>query len=399
MKISKYILLSIIMVVWYSCKKPYNPKPITTTINYLVVEGTINTTDSTVIRLSRTVPLSSRVGSAPELNASVSIVSSSGSDYPLFATGKGFYKSPVLNLDPSVKYALRIMTADGKTYQSDFVPVKNSPPIDSVYYKAVNSSTPGLHIFADTHDPSNNTRYYRWDFNDTYLYHSAFYSGLYLSQIPQDTVLQRNPANQIYECWRSDTSTNILINSSAKLAKDVISENEIYFIPSTSEQIGDRYSILVRQYALTPEAFNYFQELKKNTEQLGSIFDAQPSELPGNIHCISNPSEPVLGYMTAGSTSEKRVFIDSRKLPAWLPITPYDNCKLDTDLYQQPVGLTVQNYVQAFIYSSLEIPVSTIVSSPPAPPKILGYSASIPACVDCTLRGTNIKPSFWIDSY
>lgn len=397
MKRSAYILLSIATVIWYSCKKPYNPNPVTTTINYLVVEGEINTTDSTIIKLSRTVPLSAKIGSAPEFGASVSIISSTGSNYSLFETGKGFYKSPVLNLDPSAKYALRIITTEGKTYQSDFVAAKNSPPIDSVYYKVANSSNPGLHIFADTHDPSNNTRYYRWDFNDTYLYHSAFYSGLYLSQIPKDTVLTRDPANQIYQCWRSDTSTNILINSSAKLVKDVISQNEIYFIPSTSEQIGDRYSILVRQYALTPEAFNYFQELKKNTEQLGSIFDAQPSELPGNIHCITNPSEPVLGYITAGSTSVKRVFIDNRYLPGWLPVTPYTSCKLDTDLFAQPVGFTIQNYVQTFIYSSMEMPVSTIVSSPPAPPKILGYTASIPTCVDCTLRGSNIRPSFWID--
>lgn len=397
MRKSVYILLSMVVILWYSCRKPYNPKPITTTINYLVVEGAINTTDSTIIKLSRTVPLSSKAGSTPELGASVTILSSAGSNYSLFETGKGFYKSPILNLDPSAKYALKIMTIDGKVYQSDFVPVKNSPPIDSVYYKTANTSNPGLHIFADTHDPSNNTRYYRWDFNDTYLYHSAFYSGLYLSQIPQDTVLPRNPANQIYQCWRSDTSTNILINSSAKLAKDVISENEIYFIPSTSEQISDRYSILVKQYALTPDAYNYFQELKKNTEQLGSIFDAQPSELPGNIHCVTNPSEPVLGYMTAGSPSEKRVFIDNRVLPAWLAITPYTGCKLDTDLYAQPVGFSIQNYVQAFIYSSMETPISTIVSSPPALPKTLGYTASTPVCVDCTLRGTNQRPSFWID--
>ena len=46
-------------------------------------------------------------------------------------------------------------------------------------------------------------------------------------------------------------------------------------------------------YALTRDQFNYWANLKKTTEYLGTIFDAQPSQLNNNIHCLSNPSEPV----------------------------------------------------------------------------------------------------------
>ena len=41
---------------------------------------------------------------------------------------------------------------------------------------------------------------------------------------------------------------------------------------------------------------------------IGTIFDAQPTQVNSNIHCIDNPSEPVLGYLCASSTTKKKNF-------------------------------------------------------------------------------------------
>jgi hypothetical protein len=384
-----YILILLISIL--GCQKPYNPKLITQANNYLVVEGVISTgQDSIIIRLSRTVPVSSSAGSTPESGANVIVASDAGTSYPLVETGNGYYRAAGLNTNTTNNYSLKITTANGKVYQSDFVPAKNSPPIDSVYY-GIQSN--GLEIYSNTHDPSNNTRYYRWDYTETWEFTSAFDSFDYLSTSPIDTVLVRSPANQVYVCWRSDTSSSITLNSSAKLTKDIITANPLTFIASTSEKLGNRYSIMVRQYALTPDAYNYYQQLKKNSEQLGSIFDAQPSELPGNIHCVTNPAETVVGYITAGSPAEKRIFINNQSLPAWLADNPYAGCIADTVLFQEVIGKSIVNEVPQYIYSGIQMPIIAI--TPPGSSKILGYSASSPACVDCTLRGTNIQPGFW----
>ncbi|MEJ7664694.1 MAG: DUF4249 family protein [Hymenobacter sp.] len=50
------------------------------------------------------------------------------------------------------------------------------------------------------------------------------------------------------------------------------------------------YSILVRQYALTPEEFAYWDKLRKNTENLGTLFDPLPSQLSGNVHRLTMPA-------------------------------------------------------------------------------------------------------------
>jgi hypothetical protein len=385
------VILMIVALGWWGCKQVYNPRPITTASNYLVVEGAINTgTDSTTIHLSRTVPVSSNGSGTPELGAIVTIISDGGASYPCTETGNGNYTAAGLNVS-SGNFGLKINTRDGKVYQSDLVPAKNSPPIDSVYYRVQGN---GVEVYADTHDPTNNTRYYRWDYVGTYEFHSAFSSLLYLQTVPVDSVMIRPLADQVYTCWHNDISSAILINSSAKLAKDVITENPIQFISSSAEELEDRYSILVKQYALTGDAYNYYSQLKQNTEQLGGIFDPQPSQLTGNFHCISNPGEPVLGYITAGSASESRIYIDTRNLPAWLTNSPYTNCKMDTDLYAQPSGPTsFINEVEERIYSGFDIPIYPI--QPPGAAHPLGYSGGSPSCVDCTLRGTNKQPSYW----
>ncbi len=388
---------------WWGCKLAYNPKPISAAPSYLVVEGVISTgSDSTIIRLSHTVPISLKHSTNPELGATVIIISDGGANYPCIETGKGYYKAPGLNVT-SGNFGLKISTRDGKVYQSDLVPLKNSPPIDSVYYKIQTNTldlfgkiqSAGVEVYADTHDPSNNTHYYRWDYLATYEFHPAFNAMVYLQTFPVDSVVQRPLDDQIYTCWRNDTSSTILLNSSAKLAKDVILQNPIAFISSTAEELEIRYSILVKQYALTADAYQYYTQLKKNTEQLGGIFDPQPSQLTGNIHCVSNTTEPVLGYVTAGASAQTRIYIDSRKLPAWLAVTPYVGCILDTDLYARPSGNSSFNEVKERIYGGYDIP---IVPYKPDPRMVnpLGYTGSSPACVDCTLRGTNKQPNFWV---
>jgi hypothetical protein len=394
-----------VMIVWWSCKKAYNPKPIAQAPNYLVVEGAINTgTDSTVIRLSRTVPTSLKAGTIAETAAVVTIISDGGASYPCIEAGKGYYKAPGLNVT-SGNFGLKINTSNGKVYQSDLVPVKNSPPIDSVYYKIKSNSvdlygkiqSAGIEIYADTHDQANNTRYYRWDYLATYEFHSAFNSMVKLETFPVDSVVQRPLDQQIYTCWRNDTSSTILVNSSAKLAMDVISQNPIAFISSSAEELERRYSILVKQYALTADAYNYYTQLKKNTEQLGGVFDPQPSQLTGNIHCVSDPSEHVLGYITAGASAQTRIYIDNRKLPAWLALTPYTDCILDTDLYVRtlPSGAVIDE-VKDEIYAGYNTPIVPYKPDPRMK-NPLGYTGSSPACVDCSLRGTTKKPNFWID--
>ena len=111
-----------------ACRKPYAPPVVSSSTNYLVVEGGINSgSDSTFIKLSRTVKLTDKTSATPKLNAVLNVEGDQNTSYPLVEKGRGYYACAGLNLDNTHKYRLDIKTSDGKEYVSDFVPVLRLP--------------------------------------------------------------------------------------------------------------------------------------------------------------------------------------------------------------------------------------------------------------------------------
>jgi hypothetical protein len=387
------LLVCAILIGTMGCKVPYTPKIGAINSNILVVEGTINTGgDSTIIKLSRTVNLATASSMNPEINAVVTVESNQGVVYTLNNQGNGNYSSGVLNLDNTQQYHLKIKTQDGAEYLSAFEAVKNTPPIDSIGFTIQPN---GLQVYANTHDPNNATLYYRWEYAETWQFHAKYESN-YVSN--GDSIIGRPPARQIFTCFSNSYSSTIVLGSSAALKQDVIYQQPLTQIVSTSEKLENRYSILVKQYALTKDEFDFWTNLKKNTEQLGSIFDPQPSNINGNIQCTSNPKTPVIGWVAVTNVQQKRVFIDNSDVPrAWVVAYPYD-CALDTNLYcrlQAGGGNQCLNEVEQNLIplNSAILPISPIIL--PGSPAIVGYSGSSLECADCTIRGTTIQPAFW----
>jgi hypothetical protein len=375
------------------CAKPYDPKVISSANNYLVVEGTINTGgDSTMIKLSRTVNISAGTTTNPVTDATVAILDDQNQLYSLQSLNNGYYTSPILNLVNIRKYRLSITTSDGKIYLSDYVTPIASPPIDSVGFSVISNKQQGtgVQIYLNTHDPNNNTHYYRWDYVETWQF-SSKYDSQYISNGTE--IVYRTPAQNIYSCYGNSISNNILLGSSAKLSQDVISQAPITFILSTSEKIEQRYSINIKQYALSADAYNYFALLKQNTEELGSVFDAQPAQLTGNIHCTTDATLPVIGYISAGAVQQKRIYINETQLPAsWIATYPYD-CEIDTAYFVNPKP-PGNNQVEQYLVPlpNNNIPTNQFFIGGPV---ALGYLYTDIDCADCTIRGTLTKPSFW----
>lgn len=372
------------------CKKPYNPRVTAGTNNYLVVEGIINPGgDSTVFIINETVKLNNSGTFNPVLGAIVSVEGEKNGAYFLTDIyNNGHYNSlSGLNLSSDQRYRLRIKTSE-KEYLSDFVVVKTTPPIDSVGYNVKDGN---VNLYVNTHDATNSTRFYRWDYDETWQFHAKYESQFVLDPT-SNSIVARNASQEVYHCFGNNFSSHIVLTSTEKLAKDVVFQGPLTQMPLSSEKVETRYSILVRQYALTKDAFQFYQTLQKNTEQLGSIFDAQPSQLTGNIRCLTNPSEPVVGYVTASTVQQKRIFINHTDLPGDVqPIYPYD-CEEDTAFYSQPK--TGVNQVQNDLINP---PINLIPTRGlyDGMGHIVGYLYSTIPCTNCTLRGTTQAPSWW----
>jgi hypothetical protein len=397
----KHIIYILAAISLGACKAPYAPAPITAVNNYLVVEGLINISDSTYIKLSRTVNVMSSSTVKPELKATITIESNTGGSYPFKEVGNGVYAAPSYNLSPINQYRLRIKVANNNTYTSDFVQTKVTPPIDSIITQA---KPDGLHIAVSAHDATNNTRYYRWDYAETWQF-SSYFDSHWTSNGMGIVVIPRT--NDIYHCWGNQVSATILLATTTGLSQDILQNSPITYVASSSEKLSVRYSILIKQYALTKDAYDYWTLLKKNTEQLGSIFDSQPSASIGNLHNVNNATEPVIGFISVCTISRQRIYLDFTQLPRsyvtdYLNNTPYNQyiCNLITlsvverNISGRVIGFPEQySYIIGYPHTILT-PVDQVIPYNPLD-SAGAHSGSIPPCVDCTLRGTNVKPAFW----
>jgi hypothetical protein len=363
------------------CVDPYPPDVPAAGQSYLVVDGFINSKGSTVIKLSRTLGLASASAIPAEAKATVYVLDNVGTRYNLTENPAGTYTLPAQTLDPQRQYQVRITTAKGRNYASDLVAVKTTPPIDKLSWQPMGK---GVEIDVNTHDPSGAARYYRWDYVETWQFNSAFRSDY--EYVASSKSVERR-TNNIFTCWRTEPSPFIKQSTTAQLSQDVVANYPLIALP-LNEKLRIKYSVLVLQYAQTPEEYAYWETLSKNTQNLGTLNDPLPTQLTGNVHCLTDASEPVLGYVGAHSVTQERLFIDYNDLPKPLPQianTGYETCAVDT--------VVLRNGLELFRLN-LEVPFD-IYFSPPPNSKVIGYFAGTTECVDCRVRGTNVKPSFW----
>lgn len=362
------------------CKDKYDAPVKAPVTGYLVVEGYISAKGPAEIHLSRSIPLSDTAKLINETLAKVQLQGRDNSTYNLTETPGATYINTLIALNNSQQYRLYIKTKDGKEYASDYVNVKNAPPVDSVGWIRQDG---GVLIFVNASDPANNTWYYRWTTDETWEFHTHYMQSLKYTKDSRGVIngvdwLNANMSaiDSVHICWASEKSTSLILGSSIKLSKDSIHKN-LQFIPPASWKLSVLYSVLVKQYALSKDEYDYLDKMKKNSEETGNIFGRQPSELKGNIHCISNPNDPVIGYIGIANVMEKRLWISRTEVPDW-------KYNLLCEEYIIPVD-------SAKYYSDLT-PVAPTTWGPFGISKYLGVT---PSCVDCTLNGVNKKPPYW----
>jgi hypothetical protein len=153
-------LFGLLLPLLGGCLQPFQPPEVGGGRGFLVIDGFLNLDgDTTLIRLSRTQNLTDGEAPPAEERAQVSIEGDGGTSYRLTEGTGGRYL--LLNAVPDAgqQYRLRIRTAGGQDYLSEYVPVKVTPPIDSVNWQV---GSEGVQLYINTHDPLASTRFYRW---------------------------------------------------------------------------------------------------------------------------------------------------------------------------------------------------------------------------------------------
>lgn len=369
----------IIALLFSGCIKEFEPSRLGYE-NLLVVEAFLSDGDESFeVRLSRSIPIDT-TGFTPESGANVSLVSEAGETFALFENSVGIYRttSPVYPVVGN-QYKLSIRTRGGNLYESEYVVMRPTPDIEkiSTQFKAESAGNKrGVQFMVSTGDPSNNTRYYRYEYDETWIFRTPYDSYLVWEN---GVILPRG--ENINTCWKSSKSTTVITATSTALSSDVISDFPIIFVSTETDRLKIRYSLNVKQYSLSEASYNFWKELEKVTESLGTLFDPQPSTVEGNIYNVNNPDELVLGYFDAAAVKEMRIFVNSSDFPASSYPNYYSFCT-DSIVYGGQIPeMMLSGYVL----------VSETITATGFP----GYLMSFPYCIDCRLTGTNVRPDFW----
>ena len=371
----KIIYILILFLPFTGCIEQFTPDIIEDE-TILVVEGMITDQPGLkTVKLSLSMPIGSKYKFDPLSGAQVSIRDEEGYTWTMYESLAGVYNTYFTGI-VGRKYSLLINTNSSITnfhsYTSLPVEMVPVPPIDTIYYeKILVSGDPALHwttveacqIYLDAYDKSGQCRQYRWEYEETWEFRLPY-------EVPNKT------------CWTTARSSEINIKSTSVLSDSRVSRYPIRYITNETDRLAVNYSILVKQYSLSADEFEYWEKMKNLTQNVGGLYDLTPASFTGNILCIDDPTEKVLGYFSVSAESSKRFFVKERFSGQRYF---YGHCPNDTIWEPNPPP---GPGAPAWVIENHGFP-----NSNPGYYVITYYMG----CADCTVRGTNIKPPFWVD--
>jgi hypothetical protein len=399
----KTVILLITVFIFYTCIDPYNPQ-LAEYDSLMVVEGMITDLNTPYnVTLSRTFK-DTNVTPVKISDASVFITDDSGNNFTLQNEGNGTYKTDSTEFRGTVgrTYVLHITTSDDSRYESEPYMMQSVADIDSIYFekdqRLVSNGTDiqkGISIYLDSKQGDAN-QYYRWDYDETWKF-KVPYPKLYI--YANCEVIYQVPYVENDYCWKNGKSTEVITASAQSGDAGKILKKPISFIASDqSDRLMLEYSVLIKQYSISNNEYEFWNNIEKINAAGGDIFSAQPYTVISNIHNIKDPGEMVLGYFQVSAVKEKRKFISFNDIAGLqLPFYHYPCERFEIGC----VNPFIPDYCEEFnsIYRQYTISNNCYFIEP------LFVSGTVldklvfarPECANCQVTGSIKKPDFWVD--
>ena len=334
-----FIIAFILAAMTWSCEEIYLPE-LEKMDNLLVVEARfVYGQPGQIVRLYRTVNFNDPMGIYPKVsNAMVRLVDGQGTSMELSSQGEGlYYLGHDLKANENYKLVIKL---EGKEYESAYQSVPVVSEIDSVYAvymeKVVPSGTDqsadelgrlrGFQLYADI-GRGEGTAYYR--FTHRLIAQYSYNINKPVNGIPTDITVF---------AWQSMTPGGIFniasppeYSSQSGIVKHpLVFLNRDYTIQKqdTATYFQGWISI-TSQYAISEGTWEFYRDLNRQLSAGDKLFDPMHTQARGNLRCVSDPSEVILGNFEISTMKESRYFLISpgnenfllKKIPVhyWIP--------------------------------------------------------------------------------
>ena len=400
--IKSWLGIIVVFISVYSCIETFFPE-LDNKAGFLVIDASItDEARSYDVYLTRSVTaLNSKVTYVK--GAYVSIFDNTGKEFILQEISTGHYVTDNKKFKGQIgnRYILYIKTTSGDEYRSDTCTMYGISKIDQIYIGKNTKYTEngideltGLSLYLDGEVSDKKNCFLRWDYSEVWKF-AVPYPAI-ISFSPPDIFTQIAVNNEY--CWKNAKSTDILIHSFQEQESGIVKDKELAFLlTNQSDRFSVKYSVLVNQYAISRNEYEFWNQLKATNEVGGGIFEKQPYSISGNIKNIKNPDEVVLGYFQVASVNSKRIYIDPLEI---LKLKlPFFQNTCETKLYQiGEMGDAAPFRSLSAIYNYIITHDSVLVF-----PywndngDLSGMTATSKKCSNCSISGDSKKPSFWTD--
>jgi hypothetical protein len=299
----KFFLILLSSLILISCTETFYPK-IDKNVEILVVDGKITDNGTPCeVRLFRTVSFTDDFSIKPEKYAIVILYDDLGNNEVLSESEEGVYHcaSNIIRGTVGVSYWIEIQTLSGEKYESTPELMHSPFEISSIYgdeLEAIvsdNSKKAGVGIYFDAKNDENTESYLRWEYRESYEWHTPFDIETKFTENPQNVCfpVADFPLINVYDA--SDFATKDIKH----LLTSTILEHEV--------KLEHQYLIDINLYSVSQENYIFWKNMKAIHQANGSLYDILPANIKGNINCCNN-SNKVLGFFEASSERRKRAF-------------------------------------------------------------------------------------------
>nr|WP_298925948.1 DUF4249 domain-containing protein [uncultured Allomuricauda sp.] len=328
-----------------------------------------------------------------EAGARVMVKDDTGNEFLFEETDFGRYVSNVaFAAVPDRDYQLLITARNGREYCSTAMQLPQATTLDSLYASRITNDfgEEGIGIFVDTSNPSGDSSFYRYEYEETYKVIAPRWNPMELDVV-EDTfsssivIIPRSLDERV--CYPTKVSNRFILTDTDDFDRATVNNFMVRFIEQNNFITTHRYSILVRQFAHSINAYNFLETLNEFSTSESLFSETQPGFLAGNIVAEDNPAEKVLGFFDVTAVSEKRIFFGYRDFFTTERLPDY----IDSCIESAPLaGLTDLIRLDLIKYIKENEGEFNSPSSGP-------YITVPQVCGDCTVLGTSEIPDFWIE--
>ncbi len=344
------IIFTLLLLILASCIDPIAFKFDGQTSHLVVFSNFSSKKGPQFVRLTRSVPFDSPYKVFVK-NARVLIKSASGKSFEFFHTASGeYYTLNDAEVEPGETYILHI-EVDGEIYESDpsrAPSLEESVDMTEVHLKEdvqqVNipgekepRSLPGYAFLVDYQDKAGQANFLRWSYYREYQVFTQPWN--FIDYFCPRGCPRPAPKSCCKECYVTNKEEYF------KVVNDRLTDGRLVRnIPVSFMQyyqlMNSRMKFTIYQHNISEEAYTYYKSLEAQAESSGTMLDAPPTEVVGNMHNINKPEELVIGFFEVSTVFERNFIFNPLELPIDLPPFEFpDDCRVITGAsVNKPIG-------------------------------------------------------------